>query len=66
MAEVYFSSQDTGACSYCRHHEKCHIQDTIEELLIDEVRDDNDDEMELVIYRCPEFEAEDIEIEEDL
>jgi radical SAM superfamily enzyme with C-terminal helix-hairpin-helix motif len=64
MSEVNFSTQDTGACSFCRHHQECHIQDSIEELLIDEVKDVYDDEVEIVIYRCPEFEAEGEEIED--
>lgn len=60
MAEINFSTQDTGACPYCRRHNHCHIQDSLVELLIDEVHDSYDDEMEIVIYRCPEFQADDI------
>jgi hypothetical protein len=64
MAEINFSTQDTGACPYCRYHNDCHIQDSISDLLADEVSDDDDD-MEMVIYTCPEFAAEDINDEYD-
>lgn len=57
MAEISFSTQDTGACPYCLYNERCHIQDGMIEFLEEEVDDTRDDEMEIVIYRCPEFET---------
>ena len=60
MADINFSSQDTGACPYCGKHTVCEIQDAITETLGDLVHDTFDDEMEIVFYRCPEFKAEEI------
>lgn len=59
MAEINFSTQDTGVCPYCKKHNNCHIQDAITDLLADETNGEyEDDVMELVIYECPEFVAE--------
>jgi len=60
MPDINISSQDTGSCPYCRHENECHIIDTMIEILEREVQDRYDDQMELVIYRCPEFEPEEI------
>lgn len=64
MIEISFSTQDTGACPYCSYHEDCHIIDAMRELLEIEVSEKYDEDMEIVIYSCPEFEAERVE-EED-
>ena len=65
MPDISFSTQDTGACPYCSHLNNCHILENLVELLEVEVDDRYDDEMEIVIYRCPEFEAGQTEEDED-
>jgi hypothetical protein len=65
MAEVSFSTQDTGACPYCSHQNDCHILLAMTELLEEEVDDRYDDDMEIVIYACPEFEAGSVELEDE-
>ena len=65
MPDINISSQDTGSCPYCRYEGECHIIDTLIEILEREVSDNYDDQMELVIYRCPEFEPQEIESDEE-
>ena len=66
MAEINFSSQDTGACPYCRKHNNCVIQDAMTETLADLILDTyDDDEMEVVIYRCPDFKPEQMPNDDD-
>lgn len=60
MAEINFSLQDTGTCPYCKYHTNCIIQDSMTETIGDLVCNNYDDEMEIVIYKCPNFESDDI------
>lgn len=55
MVKISFSAKETGACSLCQNHRDCHIQQTITRNLQYKVNDKNDNEMEIVVYRCPEF-----------
>ncbi len=52
---IKFSSQGTGACPLCSNFEDCKILAKTEKTLQKVVDDKNDDVMEVVIYRCPEF-----------
>ena len=53
--DIKFSAQGTGACAICTKKNKCRILMKTEELLSKKVTAKNDDVMEIVIYRCPEF-----------
>lgn len=55
MPKIIFSVKKTGACPLCKMNNNCHIQRSTIEFLSNEVKDKYDDELELVIYRCPEF-----------
>jgi hypothetical protein len=56
MVIIKISPQETGACPQCRNREFCLIIKTLDQELSRTVRKVNDDALELVIYRCPEFE----------
>jgi len=56
MKKVHFSKRNNGACPLCRRNEDCHIIAALKETATCETREKYDDEMEIVIYRCPEFE----------
>jgi hypothetical protein len=56
--EINFSIQGNGACPFCVHEGDCHIVERMKEFLSEEVKPIHDDEMEVVIYSCPEFEEE--------
>jgi hypothetical protein len=55
MIEIKINSRGTGACPQCRYS-YCHIATAIRRALEDEVEAKHDNEIEIVIYRCPEFE----------
>ena len=55
MIDVAFSTQDNGACAFCMHHGDCSIQNSIIETLNLNHYEINDDDFEIVIYRCPKF-----------
>lgn len=61
--EVRFSPKGTGACPHCVNKSKCKILSEATKGLADGVEARNDDVMEIVIYRCPEF--EDLNHQED-
>jgi hypothetical protein len=54
MLEVKINSRGTGACPQCRFT-SCHITTKIKEALKDVVAGKIDNEMEIVIYKCPRF-----------
>jgi len=55
MIEVKINSKGTGACPQCRYS-YCHITTAIREALEKEdIETKADKQMEIVIYRCPEF-----------
>ena len=54
--EIRFSVQGTGACHICARKHRCEILKETEKVLSEKVKAINDDIMEIVIYRCPEFE----------
>ncbi len=56
MTEIVFNARNNGACAFCKKNKKCHILIRMEEAARDEVKNKFDDRMEIVIYRCPEFE----------
>jgi len=58
MTKIYFSKRNNGACPLCRKYDQCHILFKLRETINLETKEKYDDEMELVIYRCPEFEQE--------
>lgn len=55
---INFSLQGNGACPFCSNFNNCHIIENMKKFLSDEVTPLHDDEMEVVIYSCPEFEEE--------
>lgn len=56
MIDVVFSTLNNGACPLCKRREDCHILQSIEKILCNDVKPKYDHLMEIVIYRCPEFE----------
>lgn len=56
--EVNFSKQGTGACPLCKHflYGRCHILSGLSRAANEQVQRKYDYVMEIVIYRCPEFE----------
>ncbi len=56
MIEVQISSHNNGACPICKNYRDCHILKRLEDVLKEECNQIYDDAVELVIYRCPEFE----------
>jgi hypothetical protein len=57
MIDVRFSIQKTGACFLCKNFVGCGILKTIEKTIKDmNISSNNDNKMDIVIYRCPEFE----------
>jgi len=58
MVDIKFSRLATGACPTCKCVFGCHILDFIEEELQKVVSSVKDKSMEMVIYKCPEFEQE--------
>jgi hypothetical protein len=54
--DVNFNTQGTGACPLCRNYESCGILKEAEKVFLNTVEEKYDDVMEVVIYRCPEFE----------
>ncbi|MDC7227706.1 MAG: hypothetical protein PQJ61_13160 [Spirochaetales bacterium] len=54
--DVKFSVQGTGACPLCLHRSDCRIIRKTARQLSRNVKEKHDEVMELVIYRCPEFE----------
>jgi len=56
MIKIKFSLHSNGACPLCVHYKKCHILEKLEETLKKNCSPVYDDTMEIVIYRCPEFE----------
>lgn len=53
--EIKFSSQETGACPLCEKYDNCRILKRMRQVFLDEVTEKYDNQMEVVIYRCPEF-----------
>ena len=53
--EIKFSVQGTGACPICIYKSNCRIRRNAGAFLEKEVKEEHDEVMELVIYRCPEF-----------
>ena len=55
--EVRISPKSTGACPICKHSEDCKILDNIISSAQNSAtaKSDNVLEMEIVIYRCPDF-----------
>ena len=56
MIKVDISSHNNGACPICKNYDNCHILRRLEEVLKSECTKIFDDTIEIVIYRCPEFE----------
>jgi len=56
--EIKFSTRGTGACPLCRKFGDCRILKKMEKVFLEEVRAVNDNALETVVYRCPEFEEE--------
>lgn len=55
MINVVFSSQNTGACPMCKNKSDCRILESLKKTSYEVVKEKYDDQMEVVIYRCPEF-----------
>ena len=53
--KIKFSDQGTGACPLCSKYERCEILKNAEISFLRNVKEENDEVMEVVIYRCPEF-----------
>lgn len=54
--DIRFSTQNTGACPICKKLDGCKILSHIEEAIVNsDVSLQNDNKMDVVIYRCPEF-----------
>ncbi|RKX94921.1 MAG: hypothetical protein DRP84_05760 [Spirochaetes bacterium] len=56
MIKVEISSHENGACPICKNYNNCHILQKLDETLKEVCNPIYDDTVELVIYRCPEFE----------
>jgi len=56
MIDVKFSLHSNGACPICLHYKNCHIIEKVKKTLEDSCSPVYDDTIEIVIYRCPEFE----------
>lgn len=54
--EVNFSMEGTGACPMCKKWRLCRIHNYLTTTINDVVEKKYDHVMEIVIYRCPEFE----------
>lgn len=56
MIDVSFSVQDNGACPYCLYQDECSIQHSISDTLNAGIHMEQEyDDFEIVIYRCPKF-----------
>jgi hypothetical protein len=56
MIDVRFSHFNNGACPMCRHYNDCPILHAMNKAVNEVTTPRYDTIMELVIYRCPEFE----------
>jgi hypothetical protein len=56
MISVEFSIHTSGACPLCKNSKFCHILSKLSKNLKETCSPRYDDTLELVIYRCPEFE----------
>lgn len=54
--DIRFSALDTGACPFCVRYNQCHVIDSFKESIEKTISPKFDNVMEVVIYRCPEFE----------
>ena len=54
--DIRFSALDTGACPFCVKCDKCCVINSLKESIKKSISPRFDDVMEIVIYRCPEFE----------
>lgn len=55
MIDIVFSTLNTGACPMCKKRSDCRIIESIKKTAYEVVREKYDNQMEIVIYRCPEF-----------
>ena len=53
---VFISAKETGACPFCMKYKKCGIVDRIKKVAESTTRPIHGNNMEIVIYACPEFE----------
>ncbi len=56
MINVQISSHNNGACPLCKSYKDCHILKKLRATLKETCNEKYDDTIEIVIYRCPEFE----------
>ena len=55
MVHIHLNERNNGACPLCKRNNNCEIIDGIKDICEQKAKPINDNEMEVVIYRCPMF-----------